>query len=388
MATTPLKLANHQTYVVLDLGCTRSIGSRKAIERIKKHAWYYGIMMEFCRCNKSFVFANSETETCMESCIIHFPTTPCSTKVDVIETCDVSILCSLPQRRNLGMTIEMVPMGDKITCPAYGLYSSPAEYSTMGHIVLDLTSRAYQPTTKSRERSGHPKRHVTFAMSEQKPAYPAHTKDMHGDEDDGPLAKPDHMVVSDDEDDQYLVQPASGKKPTEEKRYTAIDDGNLAPLVLPRPSPAVPVRRRKGPPVCQDPIATLEQNVSRDHFDFEQKAEGEALRNIFNRLFDERNLRDLNLKHYHMSTAQFQTRTTHLDIPGKFDDLYQHVVETCPFCNSIKPRPERSRVSGLRAEKFENLIFLNHGSAKIGDKTFGFLICFGWCHITFDSISM
>ena len=56
--------------------------------------------------------------------------------------------------------------------------------------------------------------------------------DMHGDEDDGPLAQPDHMVVS-DEDDQHLVQPASKKKPTEEKRDTAIDDGDLAPLFPP-----------------------------------------------------------------------------------------------------------------------------------------------------------
>ena len=92
MVATPLNLANHPTHVVLDIGCTRSIGSRTAIERFKKHARYYGITTELCRCNKSFVFANSETETCKESCIIHFPTTqPCSTKVDVLETGDVPI---------------------------------------------------------------------------------------------------------------------------------------------------------------------------------------------------------------------------------------------------------------------------------------------------------
>ena len=70
--------------------------------------------------------------------------------------------------------------------------------------------------------------------------------------------------------------------------------------------------------------------------------------------------------HCHMSTAQFKKRTTHLDLPGNFCDLYQHVVKTCPFCNSVKFRPERSRVSGLRAEEFGDLIFLDHGSAKIG----------------------
>ena len=42
----------------------------------------------------------------------------------------------------------------------------------------------------------------------------------------------------------------------------------------------------------------------------------------------------------HMPSAQFKKRTTHLDIPGKVYDLYQHVVKTCPFCNSTKPRPD------------------------------------------------
>ena len=50
MVATPLNLANHPTHVVLDLGCTRSIGSRAAIEIFTKHAWYYGITTEFCRC--------------------------------------------------------------------------------------------------------------------------------------------------------------------------------------------------------------------------------------------------------------------------------------------------------------------------------------------------
>ena len=88
--------------------------------------------------------------------------------VDVHETSDVHIVFSLPQMRNLGTTIELDPLRDKITCPAFGLFSSPSEYSTMGHIVLDLTSLTCQPTTKSSDRSGHPKRHATFAMSEQR----------------------------------------------------------------------------------------------------------------------------------------------------------------------------------------------------------------------------
>ena len=175
MAAVPRNLTDHRTHVVLDLGCARSIGSMAAIERFQRHARCCGITTEFFRCKKSFVFANSERETCWASCIIHFPTTPPrSTRVDVLETGD--------QMQNLGMTIELDPKGDNITCPAFGLYSSPAEYSIM---VLDLTSLAFQP--KSRERSGHPRRHVTFAIPEQTLAYPAQTRDLEEDEDDEPL---------------------------------------------------------------------------------------------------------------------------------------------------------------------------------------------------------
>ena len=55
MVATPMKLANRPTRVVLDLGCTRSI--------FNKHAWFYGIAAKFCPSNKSFVFANSETDS-------------------------------------------------------------------------------------------------------------------------------------------------------------------------------------------------------------------------------------------------------------------------------------------------------------------------------------
>ena len=102
--------------------------------------------------------------------------------------------------------------------------------------------------------------------------------------------------------------------------------------------------------------------------------DGEAFRNIINKLSDERNLRDVHLKHYHVSTPQFKKRTTDMHILGKVNHLYQHVAKTCPFCNSTKPRLDRSRVSGLRAEEFGDLIFLDHGSTQIGDRTFGFLI--------------
>ena len=141
------------------------------------------------------------------------------------------------------------------------------------------------------------------------------------------------------------------------------------------------IRRRKGPPVWRDASTTLEQVVSGNSRErsqevsiFGRNSDGGALRSITNNLFDERNLRDFHVKHYHMSAAQFKKRTTHLDIPGRVYDLYQHVVKTCSVCNSTKARPDRSRVIGLRADEFGELIFFLFGSwiDKIGDKTFGF----------------
>ena len=115
--------------------------------------------------------------------------------------------------------------------------------------MLDLTSLEHQPM--SRERSAHPRRNGTFAMSGQKSASPAHTRDLEEEEDDEPLVRPDRTAVSDDEDDQSLVQPTSSNELVKEKCDPAADHRNPAP-----------VRRRKGPPVWQDPTVTLEQEVS------------------------------------------------------------------------------------------------------------------------------
>ena len=310
IASVPLELAHHPTHVVLDLGCTRSVGSRTAIRRFQKYALYHGFTAKFCPCNMSFVFANSDTETCWESCIIQFPTTPpCSTRVDVLETGDVPILFSLPQMKNLCMTIELNLTGDKITCRAFGLYSSPVECSTTGHVELDLTILANQP--KSRERSARPTKHVTFAISQQKSAYPARTEELDVDEGDKPLVRSGHTTVSEDDDDKPLVQPVS-RSETVKRESTSI-----------RRVPT-PLRRRKGPPVWRDPSDTLEQDVSgtsrersEDASSLGKHSDGGALQNIVNKLSDVRNLKDFHLKHYHMSSAQIEKRTTHLDIPGK-----------------------------------------------------------------------
>ena len=72
LAADPLNFFNHPTHVVKNLGWTRSIGSRAAIERFKKHSWYYGITTEFCVCNKSFVFAHSADKPAWKAVLFIF----------------------------------------------------------------------------------------------------------------------------------------------------------------------------------------------------------------------------------------------------------------------------------------------------------------------------
>ena len=221
----------------------------------------------------------------------------------------------------------------------------------MEHTVLDLTNLAYQPTTKSCEQPGNPKRHVTFAMSERRPAYPARAPDMDEDED---------------EDDKPLVRPASREESAKEKRDLDTEDEDLLPLVQTKDS-----RER-----------------AEDTSILGRKAESEAPRNIMRKLSEKRNLRDLHLKHYHTSTAPVKKRTTHLDIPRKFYDLYQHVVTTCHFCNSLKPRPERSRCERTSSRRIWRHHLFRSWVGKDWRQNLRISDYFGSSHITFDSLFM
>ena len=110
-----------------------------------------------------------------------------------------------------------------------------------------------------------------------------------------------------------------------------------------------------------------------------EHSDGEALQKIINKLSDVRNLKDLHLEHHHMSSAQFKRRTTHLHILGKVCDLYQHVVKTCPFCNWTIPRPDRTRVSGLKSRGMWGSHLLGSWFYQIGDKTCPSFMS-GWTH--------
>ena len=108
-----------------------------------------------------------------------------------------------------------------------------------------------------------------------------------------------------------------------------------------------------------------------------RKAESEDLRNITSKLSEERNLRDF-LKHYHMSTAQFKKRTTHLDIPRNFMTLPTR-DENMPILQFRKT--ETKKISRERTWMGPWIGKDWRQNPRISDN-------FGWSHITSDKLSV
>ena len=139
-----IELRSNPTYVIMDFGCTRSMGSLRAVNAFIWTAWYSGITHEWKRCNTKMSFANSQTETLNWCVVVTWPTTPpVSTTIDVHESGDIPILMSLPQMMNLGMSLTLDSNGIRVTCPAMGYNDHECAFSTSRHAILDLAAIKY-----------------------------------------------------------------------------------------------------------------------------------------------------------------------------------------------------------------------------------------------------
>lgn len=134
-------LATNPTYVILDSGCTRAMGSRLAIDRLVKA----------CKQHKNnqskFSFANGESSTVTERLVIHLQkdkvsTGWISTSVDILDKGRAPILFSVEQMRNLHMYIEHTPIGEFLTCIMFGMKRTALAVSASNHPVLDVMALA------------------------------------------------------------------------------------------------------------------------------------------------------------------------------------------------------------------------------------------------------
>jgi len=93
------------TFVIFDLGCTKSMGSIPEITAFSATCAAHGMTVEFSPTRYFFSFANRDTTQITEKCWTWFPTSPpCSTDVDICDEGNVLILLSLSQMGNLRLT--------------------------------------------------------------------------------------------------------------------------------------------------------------------------------------------------------------------------------------------------------------------------------------------
>ena len=139
---------SNPTYVILDSGCTRAMGSRFAIDRLvqacQRHPKCDHIWFSTQPCTSKFSFANGEQSTVKERLVIHFRNDHAqngliTTCVDILDKDKGPILFSVEQMRNLRMSIEHThtPVGEFFTCPLFGMQRTALSVSTSNHPVLD-----------------------------------------------------------------------------------------------------------------------------------------------------------------------------------------------------------------------------------------------------------
>ena len=65
-----------------------------------------------------------------------------------------------------------------------------------------------------------------------------------------------------------------------------------------------------------------------------------------------------------MKIDAFKKRTSQLQLPKDTYDLYEKVVKECETCSKLTDAPPRSKVSGMRADVFADLIFVGDAALK------------------------
>ena len=158
-----INLKENPLFIIMDLGCIRSMGSRRAVLAFEIAARSKGIFCEWNRCWTRMSFANSESAW-LEWCVtVWFPTEPpvCTT-IDVHDQGDIPILMSLPQTMNLGMDLQLRPNAIHLTCKTLGYHKELLPFSTSRHVILDL-SRVKGKISLSEMNSGKVLLHVSLA---------------------------------------------------------------------------------------------------------------------------------------------------------------------------------------------------------------------------------
>ena len=131
------------TVAILDLGCTRAMGSRNAVnafcDYVDKNDC--GLWYKIEPTSSRFFFANSQQTKCTEKLVIHMYDKSWSvhtTEFDIVEEGNVPLLMSLPQMRNLGFQFELSPQKSFLNCTRLGIWKHQLRMAKSTHLVMDF----------------------------------------------------------------------------------------------------------------------------------------------------------------------------------------------------------------------------------------------------------
>ena len=137
------------TVCILYLGCTRAMGSRRAVEAFCRYADSHpnsGLWYEIQPASSRFLFANSQQSKCTEKLVIFMYDNGWKTQFtefDIVEEGDVPLLMSLPQMRNLGFQFELAPEKAYLSCARIGMRKMVLKTAISTHLILDLQDVAW-----------------------------------------------------------------------------------------------------------------------------------------------------------------------------------------------------------------------------------------------------
>ena len=392
LLTDYVDMSTHPTYVILDSGCTRAMGSRFAIDRLvracQNHSYSHLIKFTKEASHNKFSFANGESSHVKEKLVIHLknpkhPTGWISTSVDILDKGRVPILFSVEQMRNLRMNIEHTPAGEFLTCPVFGLKRYAMSVATSNHPVLDVMflamcghkpshSFAATPEITCPACNGKHRKHTydehcnlrepqkrekivprkpvpldkSITAPEASTPAPTHRLKTKSQASSKPEQRLDDIKETELETPD-LDQPIADEPPAPSSSSKPKNATKAKPVVV-EDDPEVPVSQKKEPKIKADlPL---------------------ALRRIHQKLESPVELLKLHLKHYHMSSDQFRKRTSALKIPEEIYQNYDLIVKQCETCQGVKKGPSRPKVSGMRSEVFGDLTFIDHAEVQLNHR--------------------
>ena len=136
------------TVAILDLGCTRAMGSRNAVNAFCDYVDNNdcGLWYKIEPTSSRFFFANSQQTKCTEKLVIHMYDKSWSvhtTEFDIVEEGNVPLLMSLPQMRNLGFQFELSPQKSFLNCTRLGIWKHQLKMAKSTHLVMDFQDIAW-----------------------------------------------------------------------------------------------------------------------------------------------------------------------------------------------------------------------------------------------------